>query len=79
MSMVGFDFGTTNSLISIIEGDGRATHFLDERNRPIPSAAGYEGTRKILGRAAKERLSEAGLGVHGNIVRSPKKFLGRES
>ena len=79
MSMVGFDFGTTNSLISIIEGDGRATHFLDERNRPIPSAAGYEGTRKILGRAAKERLSEAGLGVHGNIVRSPKKYLGRDS
>ena len=79
MSMVGFDFGTTNSLISIIDRNGRATHFLDERNRPIPSAAGYEGTRKILGRAAKERLSEAGLGVHGNIVRSPKKYLGRES
>ena len=79
MSMVGFDFGTTNSLISIIDRNGRATHFLDERNRPIPSAAGYEGTRKILGRVAKERLSEAGLGVHGNIVRSPKKYLGRES
>lgn len=79
MRTVGFDFGTTNSLISIIDGDGRATHFLDDRNRPIPSAAGYEGTRKILGRAAKERLSEAGLGVHGNIVRSPKTFLGRES
>lgn len=79
MSTVGFDFGTTNSLISIINRNGRATHFLDDRNRPIPSAAGYEGTRKILGRAAKERLSEAGLGVHGNIVRSPKRFLGRDS
>ncbi len=79
MSMVGFDFGTTNSLISIIDRNGEAIHFLDERNRPIPSAAGYEGTRKILGRKAKERLSEAGLGVHGNIVRSPKKYLGQES
>ena len=79
MSMVGFDFGTTNSLISIIDSNGDATHFLDERNRPIPSAAGYEGTRKILGRAAKERLSEAGLGTHGNILRSPKRYLGEES
>ena len=79
MSMVGFDFGTTNSLISIIDRNSDAIHFLDERNRPIPSAAGYEGTRKILGRDAKERLAEAGLGIHGNIVRSPKKYLGQES
>ena len=79
MSMVGFDFGTTNSLISVIDRNGDATHFLDERNRPIPSAAGYEGTRKILGRDAKERLAEAGLGIHGNIVRSPKRYLGQES
>ena len=79
MSMVGFDFGTTNSLISIIDRNGDATHFLDERNRPIPSAAGYEGTRKILGREAKGRLSEAGLGIHGKFVRSPKKHLGEES
>ena len=79
MNMVGFDFGTTNSLISIIDSNGDATHFLDEQNRPIPSAAGYEGTKKILGREAKVRLSEAGLGMHGNIVRSPKKYLGEES
>ena len=79
MSMVGFDFGTMNSLISIIGRSGDATHFLDERNRPIPSAAGYEGTRKILGREAKKRLSEAGLGIHGNVLRSPKKHLGEES
>ena len=32
-----------------------------------------------MGREAKERLSEAGLGVHGNIVRSPKRYLGEES
>ena len=78
MSMVGFDFGTTNSLISTIDRNGRATYFLEE-DRPIPSAAGYEGTRKIMGKEAKERLAEAGLGIHGNIVRSPKKYLGQES
>ena len=78
MNVIGFDFGTTNSLISAVRG-GRAIHYLGEGNRPIPSVAGYEGTRKILGRDAKERLTQAGLGVHENIVRSPKKYLGQES
>lgn len=78
MSIVGFDFGTTNSLISVVRGE-RAIHFLDTEERPIPSAAGYEGTKKILGREAKERLAQAGLAVQGNIVRSPKRYLGEES
>jgi molecular chaperone DnaK len=78
MSVVGFDFGTTNSLISLIKG-GRAINFLDNEQRPIPSIACYEGTEKIFGRDAKKRISEAGLGVKGNIVRSPKMYLDRES
>ena len=60
MSMVGFDFGTTNSLISVIDRNGDATHFVDERNRPIPSSAGYEGTKKILGRAGSEGAAVGG-------------------
>lgn len=78
MDLIGFDFGTTNSLISVIRGD-RAIHFLDEEQRPIPSVVCYEGAQEILGREAKERLSQAGLGVQGNIVRSPKMYLGRDS
>ena len=78
MNVVGFDFGTTNSLISIVRGN-RVINFLDEYQRPIPSVACYEGEQKILGRDARERLEQAGLGVHGNIVRSPKMYLGRSS
>lgn len=78
MNVVGFDFGTTNSLISVVRGQ-RAISFLDDEQRPIPSVVCYEGVQKILGREAKERLAQAGLGVQGNIVRSPKMFLGRES
>ena len=78
MSIVGFDFGTTNSLISVIRGS-RPTYFLDEERRPIPSMVCYEGAQKILGREAKVRLAQAGLGVQGNIVRSPKMYLGRDS
>lgn len=78
MSVIGFDFGTTNSLISVVSGD-KVINFLDDENRPIPSVVCYEGVKKIVGRAARERLAEAGLGVHGNIVRSPKMYLGDES
>lgn len=76
-TVVGFDFGTTNSLISSIEGD-RPINFLDD-GEPFPSVVCYEGARKVIGRDAKERLGAAGLGVHGNTVRSPKMLLGRES
>lgn len=78
MSVVGFDFGTTNSLISLIKG-GRPINFLDEEGLPIPSVVCYEGGRTIAGGEAKRRLSEAGLGVKGNVVRSPKVLLGRET
>jgi molecular chaperone DnaK len=78
MNLVGFDFGTTNSLISMIQGN-RTIHFFDDRGEPIPSVVCYEGGSAIVGRDAKERLATAGLGVYGNIVRSPKMLLGQES
>jgi len=78
VNIIGFDFGTTNSLISVIRG-GRPIHFLDEEQRPIPSVVCYEGAKTIVGRQAKERLSQAGLGVQKNIIRSPKMYLGRDS
>ena len=78
MNVVGFDFGTTNSLISVVRGV-RTINYLDDEQRPIPSVVCYEGAQKILGREAKERLAQAGLGVQGNIVRSPKMYLGRDS
>lgn len=78
MRVVGFDFGTTNSLISVVRGD-RTLNFLDDEGRPIPSVVCYEGRQKIVGRAARERLAQSGLGIQGNIVRSPKVLLGRDS
>ncbi len=78
MAVVGFDFGTTNSLVSLVEGD-RVISFTDEQGLPIPSVVCYEGSKTIVGRDARERLANAGLGVHENIVRSPKTLLGQES
>ncbi|HRQ76172.1 MAG TPA: Hsp70 family protein [Phycisphaerales bacterium] len=78
MDIVGFDFGTTNSLVSIIRG-GRPINFFDDQGLPIPSTVCYEGSHAIVGRDAKERMGTAGLGVYGNIVRSPKILVGQES
>lgn len=71
----GFDFGTTNSVMSIVVGD-RCIPLLDD-NMPHPSVVCYQGDQVIVGRKAKDKLATADSGVVGNIVKSPKTMLGR--
>lgn len=78
MAVFGFDFGTTNSLISLVVRD-RVINYLGAGDMPHPSVVCYQGEETIVGTAAKDRLSSAGLGVIGNVVRSPKTLLGRHS
>lgn len=78
MPVFGFDFGTTNSLVSCVAGD-RVISFLDQEGQPFPSVVCYEGSQTIVGREAKERLGAAGLDIQGNVIPSPKTLLGRES
>jgi actin-like ATPase involved in cell morphogenesis len=61
-----------------VQGD-RVISFNDEQGLPIPSVVSYEGSKTVVGRPARERMSKAGLGVHGSLVRSPKTLLGKES
>lgn len=74
---IGIDFGTTNSLISVVTREGRITSF-DDVGRPHPSVVRYEGEQIICGRKAREKLEKLGLGVLGNTVRGPKKLLGQD-
>ncbi|MBS0313347.1 MAG: Hsp70 family protein [Proteobacteria bacterium] len=74
--VVGFDFGTTNSMASVVVGDEAIT-FLDN-GQPIPSVVSFEGGKVEVGRKAHDKLTSAGLGVQGSTVRSPKSLLGRE-
>jgi molecular chaperone DnaK (HSP70) len=76
--IAGFDFGTTNSLISVVVGD-RAISVFDELGRPYPSVVRYEGEAVIVGREARHALEDVGIGVYGNTVRSPKFLLGKEA
>ena len=60
MNIVGFDFGTTNTVISRIEEGVVRNYFDSETGQPIPSVVCYDGVKKIVGREAKKRLSTAG-------------------
>jgi len=82
MAIFGLDFGTTNSVATIIgrpsPGQPEKTLVLTSKEdfRPHPSVVWYDGAQPIVGRKAKSQLRELGLGVFGDIVRSPKIFLG---
>jgi len=76
MPVIGFDFGTTNSLASVVIGEDVIT-FL-ENEQPIPSVVSFEGGKVEVGRKAHDKLTSAGLGIQGSTVRSPKTLLGRE-
>ena len=75
MAVFGLDFGTTNSLAAYVEDD-EAVSLLDREERPHPSVLWYHGTECVVGRDAKVQLSERALGVVGDVVRSPKRYLG---
>lgn len=76
----GLDFGTTNSVITVIGPDPETKRIgprvLAHDGRPHPSVVWYSGAEPIVGRLAKDQLNDLGLGVFGDIVRSPKMFLG---
>lgn len=76
----GIDFGTTNSVMTFIGPDPETKRIgprvLTHDGRPHPSVVWYSGAEPVVGRLAKDQLNDLGLGVFGDIVRSPKMFLG---
>jgi hypothetical protein len=73
---IGLDFGTTNSLVTVIQG-GRAVPLLDERTtRPHPSVVWYRGDDVIVGAEARAHLDRTD-GTAVGFVRSPKMSLRR--
>lgn len=71
---IGIDFGTTNSLISVVTAKGEVISFLDS-GRPHPSVVHYKGNTAICGKKAREKVDQYGTGVDGNTVRGPKKYI----
>lgn len=73
--VIGIDFGTTNSLISIVLSD-RVVSFVDG-NLPHPSMVCYADGKAVVGAAAKKRFEGQGHSETDGIVRSPKRLLGQ--
>lgn len=74
----GLDFGTTNSLVSVIQGE-KAISLVDQGDRrPHPSVVWYRGGDVVVGRAAREHLDSTDGAAPRGLLRSPKMALRRE-
>ena len=74
---IGVDFGTTNSLFSVVLS-GKPKYFLDQNNTtPYPSVVSYDKGEPVIGTDAKNRLDTLRGDVVNGVVRSPKKLLGK--
>ena len=74
----GLDFGTTNSLASIVLGDEKMLTLLNDDRLPHPSVVRYHGGEVDVGRKAKNLLATTDVGIIDDFVRSPKCYLGRD-
>ena len=74
----GIDFGTTNSLAAVVDGD-RALALADRATqRPHPSVIWYRGSEVVVGREAREHMDLTEGGAPPGFVRSPKAALRRD-
>jgi actin-like ATPase involved in cell morphogenesis len=74
----GIDFGTTNSLVALIEGDRELALVDSGTNRPHPSVVWYRGNEVVVGRTALDQMDLNDGGAPPGFVRSPKSALRRE-
>ena len=74
----GLDFGTTTTLAAFVQNNRVNILVNREDDLPHPSAVWYAGGEEIvLGRKAKNQLTQPRTGIVGDVVRSLKPFLGK--
>ena len=79
-SVVGVDFGTTNSLIARVDNLGRLRSLTNvEDDRPHPSTVWYRAGDVIVGRDARKHLETGSETISGAFVTSPKRLLFHEA
>ncbi|KQT49009.1 hypothetical protein ASG43_09260 [Aureimonas sp. Leaf454] len=74
----GIDFGTTNSLVTLVDEQGQSVFYVDG-GRPHPSVIWYRGGEVVVGRQARQYLDITSEGVPPGFVRSPKMALRNDS
>jgi molecular chaperone DnaK len=70
---VGIDLGTTNSVISIMEGGEPVVLVNSEGNRTTPSVVAFKDDQRLVGQVAKR---QAVLNAKGTLFEA-KRFIGR--
>jgi molecular chaperone DnaK len=70
---VGIDLGTTNSVISIMEGGEPVVLVNSEGNRTTPSVVAFKEDQRLVGQVAKR---QSVLNARGTIFEA-KRFIGR--
>lgn len=79
-TILGLDFGTTNSLAAYVDALGEVRSLLHvEDDRPHPSTVWYRAGDVIVGREARNHLDVEGEAITGSFVISPKRLLRRDA
>jgi len=73
----GLDLGTTNTLAAVHYAGEQAPRPFLERGLPHPSVIRYHGANVVVGREARDQLDSREVGVIGDFIRSPKRYLGK--
>ena len=77
MDIISARFGTTNSLISLV--DSTLLSLVNEQTEsPHPSMVIVKGEEVIVGQTAKEQANDAEGNATGDTIRSPKIYLGQD-
>lgn len=74
----GLDFGTTNSLISLVDRGTLLSLVNDQTEAPHPSMVIVKGEEVIVGQPAKEQANDLDDNAAGDTIRSPKIYLGQD-
>ena len=74
----GLDFGTTNSLVSLVDRGTLLSLVNEQTEAPHPSMVIVKGEEVISGQLAKEQANEADDNSASDIIRSPKIYLGQD-
>ena len=72
--IIGIDLGTTNSCVSVMEGNEPIVIANSEGDRTTPSVVGYKGNDRLVGKPAKNQM----VTNPENTIYSIKRFMGRK-
>ena len=70
--IIGIDLGTTNSVVSVMEGDTPKVITNAEGSRTTPSVVGFNKSERVIGNAARRQA----VTNPTNTVSSVKRFMG---